>query len=259
MAWHLRALAALVVAAPLSLSPAGARAAEALAAVAANFAEVADDLAATFAQASGHQLRTTTGATGKLHAQIVAGAPFHLFLSADAQTPARLEARGAGVAGTRFTYAIGRLALWSADPGRIGADGRAALAAGTFRHLAIANPDLAPYGAAAREVLRALGLWETLRERIVMGQNIGQTHSMVATGNAELGFVALSALVSPRAPARGSRWEVPQDLFPAIRQDAILLRAGADNAAARGFLAYLDTPEARRLIERHGYGVEPRR
>ncbi|MEX2455039.1 MAG: molybdate ABC transporter substrate-binding protein, partial [Rhodospirillaceae bacterium] len=221
-----------------------------------NFAEVIEELTPVFERETGHRLQATTGSTGKLYAQIRAGAPFRLLLSADAGTPERLEAEGAGVTGTRFTYAIGRLTLWSSDPGRISGDGKTALTAGDVRHIAIANPDLAPYGIAARQVLQGLGLWDSLQVRIVMGQNIGQTHSMVATGNAQLGFVALSAVLSPRAPAQGSRWDVPPELFAPIRQDAILLKAGAENEAARAFLDFLKSAQAREIIERYGYGVE---
>ncbi len=254
-----RLAASLVLAAwlPLTTGPASpAWAGETLIAVAANFAEVVEDLKPIFERESGHRLQETTGSTGKLYAQITAGAPFQVLLSADAKTPERLEADGAAVTGTRFTYAIGRLTLWSSDPNSITGDGKSALTASDVRHIAIANPDLAPYGIAARETLRSLGLWDSLQGRIVMGQNIGQTHSMVATGNAQLGFVALSAVLSPRAPTKGSRWDVPQDLFRPIRQDAILLRAGAESGAARAFLSFLRSPRAREVIERFGYGVE---
>lgn len=240
----------------LSVVTTPARAADALVAVAANFAEVIDELKPMFAKETGHRLQATTGSTGKLYAQITAGAPFQVLLSADAKTPERLEADGAGVTGTRFTYAIGRLTLWSGDPGRITGDGKAALTSDDVRHIALANPDLAPYGIAARETLQSLGLWDSVQGRIVMGQNIGQTHSMVATGNAELGFVALSAVLSLRALNRGSRWDIPQELFAPIRQDAILLKAGAGNEAARAFLDFLRAPRAREVIERYGYGVE---
>lgn len=233
-----------------------ARAGEVLVAVAANFAEVIEDLKPAFEKASGHTLKATTGSTGKLYAQIKAGAPFQVLLSADARTPERLEAEKAAAAGTRFTYAMGKLTLWSSDPDRVGTDGVAALKADDLRHVAIANPDLAPYGVAARETLQALGLWDTLKARLVMGQNIGQTHSLVATGNAELGFVALSAVLSPRARNKGSRWDVPQNLFRPIKQDAILLNAGRDNVAASAFLAFLKSPAAHTVIERYGYGLE---
>ncbi len=232
------------------------QAAEVLAAVAANYAEAVEELRPIFEKSTGHRLQTTTGSTGKLYSQIKEGAPFHVLLSADAKTPVRMESEGAAVPGTRFTYAIGRLTLWSSDPGRIRGDGKAALMANDVRHIAIANPDLAPYGVAAREALDSMGLWKALQGKIVMGQNIGQTHSMVSTGNAQLGFVALSAVLSPRAPAQGSRWDVPQSMFAPIRQDAILLKAGAGNGAARAFLAFLKSPEARRIAERFGYGVD---
>ena len=215
-----------------------------------------DELVPMFEQQSGHRLTVTTGSTGNLYAQITAGAPFQILLSADAGTPQRLEGEGGAVAGTRFTYAIGRLALWSSDGDRIGEDGRAALAAADLRHIAIANPDLAPYGLAAREALQNLGLWDSLQDKIVMGENIGQAHSLVATGNAQLGLVALSAVLSPRAATRGSHWIVPQELYTPIRQDAILLAAGADSEAARAFLDFLKSPEARQVIERYGYAIE---
>jgi len=250
-----RALLATLIALPLLAGPLGARAATALVAVAANFAGAAEALEPAFQKATGHDVQLTTGSTGKLYAQISAGAPFDVMLSADAETPARLLAEGKAVAGTQFTYAVGRLALWSADPARIGDDGRAALAGPGLRHLAIANPDLAPYGRAARQALQALGFWDALQPRIVMGQNVGQTSSMVATGAAELGLVALSAARDPRNRDRGSHWEVPQTLFDPIRQDAVLLDHGADNEAARAFLDFLRTQEAANIINRFGYGT----
>jgi molybdate transport system substrate-binding protein len=243
-------LSVLLVCAPLA-----ARADTALAAVAANFAEAAETLVPLFRAATGHDITLTTGSTGKLYAQIGAGAPFDLLLSADAATPARLLAEGRAVAGTDFTYAVGRLTLWSADPGRIGAEGRAALEDAALRFVAIANPELAPYGVAAREALVSMGLWEALQPRIVMGQNIGQTHSLVASGAAELGLVALSAVLSPRNAITGSRWDVPQVMFAPIRQDAVLLDHGADNAAARAFLEFLRGPEAAGVIAAFGYGA----
>lgn len=247
----------LIVAAVLAVATTlPARAGEVLVAVAANFAEVVEELKPAFEKSSGHTLQATTGSTGKLYAQIKAGAPFQLLLSADAKTPELLESENAGAPGSRFTYAVGKLTLWSSDPSRISADGAFALRASDVRHIAIANPDLAPYGAAAREVLQALGLWDTLKSKIVMGQNIGQTHAMVATGNAQLGFVALSAVLGPRATDKGSRWDVPQNLFKPIQQDVILLNAGRGSDAAVAFLAFLKTPEARAVIERYGYGIE---
>ena len=251
-----RAAAAAIVTLAMLTGTAAARADDVLVAVAANFADAAQDLAALYEKSSGNKVAITTGSTGKLYAQIKEGAPFQILLSADAKTPAKLEDEQAAVAGTRFTYAIGKLALWSNDAQRIGADGPAALQADDFQHLAIANPDLAPYGIAARETLQSLGLWDKLSPKIVMGENIGQAHSMVATGNAELGFVALSAVQGPKKPSGGSHWAVPQEMFQPIRQDAILLNAGKDNQAAAAFMDFLKSPDAHALIESYGYGVE---
>ncbi|MGF1639407.1 MAG: molybdate ABC transporter substrate-binding protein [Rhodospirillales bacterium] len=243
----------------LALSAGGAgqaRAAEALVAVAANFAEAVETLKPEFERATGHTLVVTTGSTGKLYAQIAAGAPFHVLLSADAEAPARLEREGLAVGSTRTTYAIGKLTLWSADSSRIGADGRAVLTDPGLRFVIVANPDLAPYGVAARQALRSMELWERLQPKIAMAQNIGQAHSMVASGAAEVGFVALSAVLSPRASGGGSRWDVPQDLFEPIRQDAVVLNPGKDNPAVAAFLDFLKTNEARAVIERYGYANE---
>lgn len=244
---------ALAAAVWIALVPRAGVAETALVAVAANFAGAAEALRARFAAQSGHDLTLTTGSTGKLHAQIAAGAPFDVLLSADSATPARLVAEGHAVAGSAFTYATGRLVLWSAEAGRITGDGPAALRDPALRFVAIANPDLAPYGIAARETLQSLGLWRALQSRIVMGQNIGQTHAMVASGAAELGFVALSAVIGPDATRGGSRWEVPQSLHAPIRQDAVILAHGRDNAAARAFMAFLRGSEAATLITAFGY------
>jgi molybdate transport system substrate-binding protein len=228
----------------------------ALVAVAANFADVAEILARDYAKSSGHQVSLSSGSTGMLYARIVNAAPYDALLAADEERPRLLEESGDAVAGTRFVYAVGRLALWSADGDRIGKDGKAVLRAGDFRSLAMANPDLAPYGAAARETLQALGLWDKLQYRIVMGENIGQTFSLVATGNADLGFVALASIRGGRSDVTGSTWIVPADLHSPIRQDAVLLAHGAGNAAAAGFLAYLQTDAAKQVIELLGYGLE---
>ncbi len=242
-------LAALLAAAP-------AHADEALLAVAANFAGAVEAIGGEFAKDTGHTIQVTTGATGKLYAQIGEGAPFAILLSADAKTPAKLEEEGKAVAGTRFTYAVGKLSLWSADSGRIGADPKAALTAADTLHVAIANPDLAPYGVAAREALTAMGLWETIQPKIVMGENIGQTFSMVDSGAAQMGFVATSAVQAPGKEPKGSRYDVPQELFKPIRQDAILLKAGEGNAAAIAFLDYLKGDKAKGIIASFGYGTE---
>jgi molybdate transport system substrate-binding protein len=227
---------------------------EATVAVAANFAEVVERLEADYERRSGHALNVVAGSTGKLYAQVVAGAPFDVLLAADQERPERLERDGLAVAGSRFTYAVGRLTLWSREPERVGADGAATLRDGDFRLLAIANPALAPYGQAARQTLAGLGLWDRLERKIVRGESIGQAHAMVASGNAELGLVALSYVLSPRNATPGSRWEVPPDLHEPIRQDAVLLNRAAGNAAARGFLDYLRGDAARAVIETYGYG-----
>ena len=241
--------AALAVPAP------SAGAGEALIAVATNFLETLVGLQERFEAATAHRLRIVTGSTAKLYAQITHGAPFDVLLAADRAHPRRLEAQGRAVAGSRFTYATGRLVLWSADAERI-RDGEGALSSGEFRALAISNPELAPYGAAARQVLDALGLSERLRERIVLGQNAGHTHAMVATRNAELGFVSLSHVSGPRNGGTGSRWDVPGELYDPIRQDAVLLARAAANPAARAFLDFLRSDGARAHIARHGYRVD---
>ncbi len=233
-----------------------AHAGTALVAVAANFAEVAQRLKPLFRRASGNDIVITVGSTGKLYAQIVNGAPYDILLAADQRRARLLEEGGQGVAGSRFTYATGQLSLWSPDPAAIApGQGPALLAGGNFRHLAIANPRLAPYGAAARQVLERLGQWRRLQPRLVMGQNIGQVFSMVATGNAELGIIARSYALSPRNTRPGSRWDIPPGMHDPIRQDAVLLKRGRDNAAARAFLTFLTSPAARAVIAGFGYGA----
>lgn len=239
----------------LSLAAGPAVAAEALVAVAANFAGAMAQLEAAFEGGSPHRIRVSTGATGTLYAQATHGAPYDILMAADRARPERLEAVGLAVPGSRRTYVVGRLVLWSTEPDRVAGDGADTLRAGEFRRLAIANPELAPYGSAARDVLRRLDLYDPLRDRIVMGENIGQAHAMVATGSAELGFVALSQLTERNAA--GSRWTVPETLHAPIRQDLALLRRGAGNAAARAFLDFLETPTARHILVAAGYRVPP--
>jgi molybdate transport system substrate-binding protein len=238
------------------LNAVSVRADEALVAAAANFAGAVEAIGAEFTKETGHTLRITTGSTGKLYAQISEGAPFTILLSADAKTPAKLEQEGKAVAGTGFTYAVGRLTLWSPDAGKIGSDPKAALTAASTRHIAIANPDLAPYGVAAREALAAMGLWETIQPKIVMGENVGQAFSLVDTGAADMGFVATSALQMPGMATKGSRYDVPQEMFKPIRQDAILLKTGEGNAAAKAFMDYLRGEKAKAIAQSFGYGTE---
>lgn len=240
----------------LLLAAPGVRSEVAVVAVAANFAEVMERLEAGFEAESPHAITVTTGSTGQLYAQIANGAPFDALLAADQARPERLEAEGLAVRGSRFTYARGQLVLWSVEADRVGDDGQIVLLQGEFRRLAMANPDLAPYGLAARQVLEGLNLFAALRDRIVFGENVGQTHAMVATGNAELGFVARSYVESPRNATTGSRWIVPEALYQPIRQDAVLLLRGEDNSAARDLLAYLRREDVRQVIAEYGYGAE---
>ncbi|MCY1127157.1 molybdate ABC transporter substrate-binding protein [Frigidibacter sp. RF13] len=232
------------------LLPSALRADTALIAVATNFAPVAEELAQAFAAETGDEIRITAGATGKLSAQIAAGAPFDAFLSADNATPARLLAEGLAVEGTARPYALGRLALWSADPVRDLSDPAAALRAA--RHVAIANPDLAPYGLAAMEVLDHLGLTGEVQPKLVTGENIGQAFSMVASKAADVGFIAASSLT---AETGGSAWAIPAEDHAPLIQSAVLLAHGADNKAAAGFLAFLASPVAREMIGSAGYGL----
>ncbi len=197
----------------------------------------------------------SSGSTGKLYAQIVNGAPFDVFLAADAERPEFLEAAGLIAAGSRKTYAIGHLVLWSRDDDLQGMDCREALQNGNYRRLALANPDTAPYGAAAREFLKSAGLWETASRRAVFGESISQTLHFVATGNATLGFVALSQLQNPALPAATCKWPVPESGHAPLRQQAVLLNRAGDNRGAREFSAFLQTPPARAVIARHGYSV----
>ena len=228
----------------------------AVVAVATNFAEVAQELTAEFERDHDHDITLAAGSTGKLYAQILHGAPFDLLLAADNERTLLLEQSGDAVAGTRKIYAIGRLTLWSPDSDPAFPPGRETLEKGEFGRLAIANPKLAPYGVAAKETLQSLGLWESLEHEIVMGENIGQTHAMVASRNVDLGLLARSNVRSPRNDNPGSHWDVPADLHAPIRQEAVLLSHGAENMAAREFLDYLDTEAARATIESFGYDAK---
>jgi molybdate transport system substrate-binding protein len=231
-----------------------ARADEVQVAIAANFAAPAKQLAADFEKETGHKVQAVFGATGKFYAQIRNGAPFEVLLAADDETPARLEKEGAAVAGTRFTYATGRLVLWSAKAGVVDAAG-GVLKQGGFDHIALANPKLAPYGAAAVEALATLNLLDTLRPRFVQGENIAQTHQFVASGNALLGFVALSQVMTDGRITAGSAWIVPAHLHQPIRQNAVLLEKGKGKPAASAWLDYLRGDRARAVIKSFGYEI----
>lgn len=235
----------------LVLSPC-VRAGEVQVAVAANFAAPMTAIAAEFEKTTGHKAHLSFGASGKFYAQIKNSAPFHVLLSADEEIPARLEQENLAVPGSRFTYAVGTLALWSARPDFV--DGKAAvLAHGAYAHLAVANPKLAPYGAAAMETLDKLGLTSALQSKLVLGENIAQTYQFVMSGNAELGFVALSQVMKEGRITSGSAWIVPVGMHRPIRQDAVILSSGRDNAAATALMRFLREPRAVAVIQSYGY------
>lgn len=242
----LRRFAILLV---LVLMPGLARAAEAQIAVAANFAQPAREIAERFERKTGHRAVLSFGSSGQFAVQIANGAPFDVFLSADVERPQRVEADGLAVPGTRFTYATGRLVLWSRDPQRVDRDGQV-LSRGRFDRLAIADPKVAPYGLAAVETLRKLGLYGRMRSRIVQGSSIAQTYQFASTGAAELGFVALSQVVAEKG---GSRWIVPAGLHTPIDQQAVVLKRGARNRAALAFAAFLKSPDAKAVVRKYGY------
>lgn len=225
-------------------------------AVAANMAAPFQQIAQAFTTHTGHTVRVSTASTGKLLLQIQNGAPFEVLLSADATTPTTLVAQGLAVPGSTFTYALGKLVLWSARPDVVDAEGRV-LREGAFQRLALANPKLAPYGAAAIETLQALGQLERARPRFVQGENIAQAFQFVSTGNAELGFVALSQVAVPGQAPRGSHWVVPERLYRPIRQDAVLLKRGEGQPAAEALMRFLRSAQARQIIQTWGYGLAP--
>lgn len=243
-------LLGICVAASCIFAPAHAD--EVSVAVAANFSAPMHRIAAAFEHDTGHKAVLAVGSTGKLYAQIKHGAPFQVLLAADDKTAQRLQDEGLGVVGSSFTYAIGQLVLWSRQAGFVDPDGEV-LKTGHFEHLALADPKLAPYGAAAVEVLQALGLMSALSGKIVQGENIAQTYQFVATGNAELGFIALSQVYTDGRLGKGSGWIVPARLYAPIRQDAVLLAAGKDKAAAPALMAYLRGDKARSIIRSFGY------
>lgn len=234
------------------VSLAAAQAASVKVAVAANFAAPMQKLAQAFEQETGHQAVLALGSTGNFYAQIRNGAPFEVLLAADDETPLKLEKEGLGLPGSRFTYATGRLVLWSRQPNLV--DDRAeVLRSGKFARLAMANPKLAPYGQAALETMTQLGVLASLQGRIVQGENIAQTYQFVATENASLGFVALSQVFLDGRLTQGAGWIVPAAMHTPIRQDALLLTPGKNNPAAQALLNFLKSPRAQTLIRSHGY------
>ena len=219
-------------------------------AVAANFTEPAKAIAQLFEEQTGHQVLLSFGSTGQFHIQIKQEAPFAVLLAADGETPKKMVDEGLAVANSRFTYAIGRLVVWGKNP-NVPA-GEAVLKSGAFEKLAVANPALAPYGAAGLEALHNLGVYDALAPKLVQGNNIAQTFEFVSSGNADLGFVALSQVITK---TEGQYWVVPANLYSPIFQDAVLLHKGAEDAVAKAFLEFLRGPEALKVIEKYGYGT----
>ena len=235
----------------ISISP-SIHAGETSIAVAANFSAPIQRLARSFQEETGNQVKLSSGSTGKFYTQIQNGAPFDILLAADQETPQRLENEKLGIENTRFTYATGILVLWSAREGYVDSRGEI-LHKGSFNHLAIADPKLAPYGLAAMQTLSKLNLIDKLKTKLVQGENIGQTFQFAATANAELGFVALSQVYADGKLSMGSIWIVPQALYHPLHQDAILLKTGKDNLAATSFLAFLKTEKAKKVMHDFGY------
>lgn len=238
----------------LAASAFAARADEVQVAVAANFTAPMKEIATAFEAATGHKAVLAFGSTGKFYSQIKNGAPFEVLLAADDATPKKLEAEGSAVANTRFTYAIGKLVLWSAKPDFVDDKGKV-LKDGKFEHLSIANPKLAPYGAAGVEVMKKLGVFETLEPKLVQADNIAQAFQFVESGNAELGFVALSQVIKDGKIGSGSGWIVNPKLYTPIRQDAIVLTKGQGKPAATALMKFLKGDKAKAVIKSFGYGL----
>lgn len=225
-------------------------------AVGANFNAPMKIIAADFEKDTGHKAVISLGTVGKFFAQIKSGAPYEVLVSSDKETPDKLVAEGLAIESTRRTYAVGKLVLWSAKPGYIDAKGEV-LKKGDFRHLALANPKLAVYGAAAQEAMKRMGVLGIVQPRVVLAENLTQAYQFIATGNAELGFVALSQVIGKDGRITdGSYWMVPEDLYPRIRQDAIVLNPGKHKPAAKALVEYLTSPKARAVIRAHGYETD---
>jgi len=250
---HHRFFLTAIAASLLSVAPA-TWAETVLVAVASNFTKPMTEIAETFQQSTGHSAKLSFGSSGKFIAQIENGAPFEVFMAADDKGPIKLEQEGLAVAGTGFTYSLGKLVLWSATPGLVDDQGQV-LNKGGFKHIALADPKLAPYGAAAIEVLKKQGVFDKLQPLFVQGENIAQTHQFISTGNAELGFLALSQVIDNGKIASGSGWIIPTDRYQPIRQDAILMKTGAENPAAPALLKFLKSPEALAIIKKYGYDL----
>ena len=221
-------------------------------AVASNFSAPIERIAAQFQQDSGHTVKVSLGSSGKLYSQVKEGAPFDVFLAADEKNPMLLEKEGMAVEGSRFVYALGKLVLWSAQPGYVDDKGDV-LRQGGYNKLAYADPKLAPYGLAAKQTLEDMGLWSVVQSKLVTGESITQTYQFAATGNAELAFIALSQITKDGKVTEGSWWIVPAHLYSPIKQSAVQLTAAKDKAAARAFLAFLKGEKAMAIIRSFGY------
>jgi molybdate transport system substrate-binding protein len=237
-----------------SLAVTPALAEQVLVAVAANFVPPFREVATEFEKATGHTVQVASGSSGNFYSQIKNGAPYDVFFSADVERPKLLEDEGLGVHGSRFTYALGRLVLWSPDPNLV--KGEDTLRSESFKRLAIANPKTAPYGMAARQAMQKLGVWETVQPRLVMGENLGQTMGFIESGNAQLGFLALSQVMDLKLKGKGGRWDVPIHLHEPIKQDVVLLVKGKDNPAAKALMEFVGGPQATAIIERYGYELK---
>ena len=249
MKWFLLSLALL-----FSLAVTPALAEHVLVAVAANFVPPFREVAIEFEKAKGHNVQVVSGSSGNFYAQIKNGAPFDVFFSADNERPKLLEDEGLGLKGSRFTYAIGRLVLWSRDPDLV--KGEDTLRSEKFKHLAMANPKTAPYGVAAMQTMQKLGTWDSVQSRIVLGENLGQTMGFIESGNAELGFLALSQVLDPKIKGKGGRWDVPVHLHEPIQQDVVLLMKGKENPGAKALMEFMRGPDAMAIIERYGYELK---
>lgn len=223
-------------------------------AVAANFTAPMEKLATAYFEETGYKAIMSYGATGKLYAQIKNGAPFQIFLSADQETPKKLIQEGRGIVGTQFTYSIGKLVLWSTQK-KWASSTDEILKKGDYKHLAIANPKLAPYGAAAKEILVKMGIWATVQPRLVIGENIAQTHQFIASGNADLGFVAYSQIKKDGKNPERQYWVVPQAMYSQIKQDAVMLLSGKQSVAAKKFFEFMKSKKAKAIIAEFGYDI----
>lgn len=226
----------------------------ALVAVAANFVPPFREIALEFEKSTGHRLQVAGGSSGNFYSQIKNGAPFDVFFSADMERPKLLEDEGLGIKDTRFTYAIGRLVLWSPNESLI--KGEETLRSKQYKRLAMASPKTAPYGMAAMQAMQKLEIWDSVQTQVVMGESLGQTMGFIESGNAQLGFVALSQVLDPKIKGKGGRWDVPNNLHEPIKQDVIMLTRAKDNLAAKALMEFIGSPQAKKIIERYGYELK---